>query len=281
LIPDQQGVEFLQWCLPRLHLRWRGFRKVRRQVYKRIARRMTELALSDIEGYRKYLQSHPEEWQKLDALCWISISRFYRDRRVFEQLGDQCLPVLAKSILGQGKRNLHCWSAGCAAGEEAYTLALLFHHRLAPRFPMLRLHIIATDADPTALRRAERGCYPNSSLRELPAEWRADAFVEVADDLCLKAEYRRSATFLLQDIRECAPAGIFHIILCRNLAFTYFDDALQRSAMERLTRRLAPGGILVVGKVEIIPEGPWGLEPWAPQLGIFRKTHREKGKNGY
>jgi len=279
LIPDQQGVEFLQWCLPRLHLRWRGFRKVRRQVYKRIARRMTELALSDIGRYRTYLQSRPEEWQRLDALCWISISRFYRDCRVFERLENACLPDLAKTILARGEHELRCWSAGCAAGEEPYTLALLFHYKLAPRFPMLRLHIVATDADSKALRRAERGCYPASSLRELPAEWCADAFERIAHEFCLKAEYRRSVSFMHQDIRERVPEGPFHLILCRNLVFTYFDDDLQREAILSIANRLLAGGVLVVGKHETIPDGPWELEPWQPRLGIFRKVKTENKIN--
>lgn len=277
MIPDDDGVQFLQWCLPKLHLRWRGFRKVRRQVYKRINRRMTDLALSDIEAYRDYLHCHPEEWQRLDAFCWISISRFYRDRRVFEQLGKECLPALAEGVIGRGERELRCWSAGCAGGEEPYTLALLFHHRMTLQFPTLGWRIIATDSDATALRRAERGCYPDSSLRELPAEWRTDAFDRVADELCLKAEYRSSVTFFPQDIREHAPDGPFHLILCRNLVFTYFDDALQKTATDSIAGRLVRGGILVIGKGETLPEGAWGLEPWQPQLGIFRKTKREKG----
>ena len=238
---------------------------------------MTELALTDLEAYRDYLQSHAEEWPRLDALCWISISRFYRDRRVFEQLGSKCLPALAKTVIARGETELRCWSAGCAAGEEPYTLALLFHYRLASRFPNLRVHIIATDADPIALRRAERGCYPASSLKDLPAEWRANAFDQIADAFCLKADYRRSVTFARQDIRERVPEGPFHLILCRNLVFTYFDDVLQRAAAERIARRLVSRGILVIGKGETIPEGAWGLEPRNTKLGIFCKGKTENG----
>jgi len=271
LIADNDGVRFLQWCLPRLHLRWEGFRKVRRQVYKRINRRLVELGLCDVEAYRDYLNTHPEEWERLDAFCRIGISRFYRDRRVFERLEREIIPDLARVALSRGERELRGWSAGCAGGEEAYTVALLYHYRLAQQFPTLCLQIIATDVDPAAIRRAERGCFANSSLKELPPEWRLRAFNRVGNELCLKEEYRSTVTFMVQDIRECAPEGCFHLIFCRNLVFTYFDEALQRIATERIAKRLVPGGALVVGKGESIPDGSWGMKPWLPTLGMFRK----------
>ena len=80
LLTDRQCVEFLQWALPQLGLRWAGFRKVRGQVRKRIVRRLRELELTHIAEYRPYLAEHPAEWTVLDACLRISISRFYRDR---------------------------------------------------------------------------------------------------------------------------------------------------------------------------------------------------------
>ena len=85
---DADCVEFLQWALPRLRMRWAGFRKVRGQVCKRIGRRLKELGLGDIDAYRSYLDKHSEEWEILDGLCRITISRFHRDRKVFECLRD-------------------------------------------------------------------------------------------------------------------------------------------------------------------------------------------------
>ncbi len=83
---DPECIRFLQWALPQLHMRWPGFRKVRAQVCKRIGRRMTGLGLSEFSSYRSYLEETPEEWSTLDTLCRITISRFYRDRDVFEHL---------------------------------------------------------------------------------------------------------------------------------------------------------------------------------------------------
>lgn len=271
MISDAEGVQFLQWCLPRLHLRWPGFRKVRRQVYKRIKRRLQELGLPSVEAYRFYLEHHPGEWGTLDTLCWIPISRFYRDRAVFQHLEHEILPQLAQLVVARREGEIRCWSAACAGGEEPYTLAIIWRQRLVTRFPTLRLRILATDIDPQAIHRAERGYYRASSMKDLPAEWRTQAFVTIGDDLCLRDEYRASVTFMVQDIRERAPEGLFHLILCRNLAFTYFDETLQRKTMQRISDRLAPGGALVTGNLESLPGGPWGIHPWFTRLGIYRK----------
>jgi chemotaxis protein methyltransferase CheR len=272
LIPDPQGVQFLQWCLPRLHLRWRGFRKVRRQVYKRINRRLQELGLPNIAAYRAYLEDHPGEWPVLDDFCRIGISRFYRDRSVFQYLEHEVLPQLAQLAIAGGEDEIRCWSAGCARGEEPYTLAIIWRDRLAMQFPKLGLRIVATDIDFQAIRRAERGCYSASSVKELPTEWRTGAFVPIANELCLKDEYRTHVTFMAQDIREQEPEGLFHLILCRNLVFTYFDEALQQKTLQRLADRLAPGGALVIGRLESLPDGFPGIQPWSTRLGVHRKS---------
>lgn len=269
---DSEGVQFLQWCLPRLHLSWPGFRKVRRQVYKRINRRLQQLQLPNIDTYRDYLEDHPAEWATLETLCWISISRFYRDRSVFQYLESDVLPRLAQCVAAGQGQELRCWSAGCAGGEEPYTLAIIWKQSLASQYPMLQFRVVATDIDPQAIQRAERACYHASSVKQLPATWRAPAFTTIGDEFCLNDEYRSSVMFRLQDIRERAPEGTFHLILCRNLVFTYFDENLQREVMQRLTERLTSGGALIIGQLECLPEGSWGLEAWSRRLGTYRKT---------
>jgi chemotaxis protein methyltransferase CheR len=272
LILDAEGVEFLQWCLPRLHLRWQGFRKVRRQVYKRIQRRLQELGLPSVEAYRVYLEHQAGEWGTLDTLCWIPISRFYRDRSVFQHLEHEILPRLAQTVVARREPEIRCWSAGCAGGEEPYTLAIIWRQKLLARFPALCLRIFGTDIDPQAVHRAERGCYRASSLKDLPTEWRTQAFLTIGDEFCLRDEYRSGVTFLVQDIRETAPEGLFHLILCRNLAFTYFDATLQRETMQRISDRLASGGALITGNLESLPDGCWGVQPWLARLGVYRKA---------
>lgn len=100
---DEACVDFLQWCLPRLGKRWAGFHKVRSQGCKRIARRMQDLGLRSLDTYRDYLNAHRDEWNHLDAMCRITISRFYRDRGVFDAaLQRMCLGRLVDRLAPGG-----------------------------------------------------------------------------------------------------------------------------------------------------------------------------------
>src|SRR5262249_5469574 len=141
---DPECTAFLQWALPRLDLRWAGFRKVRKQVRKRLKRRLQLLGLPGFVAYRDLLAANPEEWRALDDCCRITISRFFRDRQVFETLCDRVLPEMARRATSQ-QRDAQCWSAGCASGEEPYTLRLLWDLKTgaAPR-----LSILPPDPDP-------------------------------------------------------------------------------------------------------------------------------------
>ena len=249
---DADCVAFLQWALPRLDLRWPGFRKVRRQVCKRIARRMAALGLPGIEAYRAYLSAHQNEWAVLDGFCRITISRFYRDRAVFEHLAQDVFPALAASARSGP---VACWSAGCASGEEPYSLAILWQLAAQKAAGWPPLSIVATDADAHLLTRARVACYPPGSLRDAPAGWRDTAFEQRNGQLCLRDSFRRPVRFLQQDIRAEMPPGPFDLILCRNLAFTYFAPAVQARVLARLEDRLADDGWLVVGRREMLPDG--------------------------
>lgn len=269
---DGECVELLQWAAPRLRLRWEGFRRVRGQVCKRIGRRMKALGLESAAAYRARLDADPAEWAVLDSLCRVTISRFFRDQRVFEVLRESLLPTLLTDARARGETVFRVWSAGCASGEEPYSMAILFRLGLAPLFPELRLELIATDADESLLARADRACYPTGSLRELPREWTLKAFSPTPDgEPCLKPEFREGLSFLRQDLRAQLPEGPFHLVLCRNVAFTYFAPPLQQQVLARLLERLVPGGLLVIGGHESLPESATGLERAAGPLPVFRK----------
>ena len=152
---------------------------------------------------------------------------------MFDALADRILPALAARA-AEGNE-LRVWSAGCAAGEEPYTIALLWRHALAPRFPALRARIVATDVDADALARARSACYPPSSLKELPRAWRDAAFAARDGRLCLHDDVRAAVELRCEDLRLRAPDGPFHLILCRNGAFTYFAEPLQRDVAARVT----------------------------------------------
>jgi chemotaxis protein methyltransferase CheR len=246
-------------------LRWSGFRRVRRQVCKRVQRRMGELGLDGPDAYRALLERSPGEWSALDGLCRIPISRFFRDRRVFERLEHEVLPELARAHVA-----LHALCAGCASGEEPYSLKLLWELRVRPRFPSATLHITASDADERLLERARRGCYPQSSLRELPDDLREAAFDRSEDGFRLRAELREGIELRCDDLRRVLPPGPYALVLCRNLAFTYFEPGLQLEVLARIREHLLPGGYLVVGAHESLPAGARGFA----QSALGREIHR-------
>lgn len=257
---DADCVEFLQWALPRLNMRWVGFRKVRRQVCKRISRRMKELDIQTIGQFRERLEEDPDEWLVLDAACRITISRFCRDRHVFDELAQVVLPDLFERAL-KGGRPARCWCAGCASGEEAYTLAILWNAVLPPVYRDVGFDIVGTDADPVMIARAEKACYSRGALKDIPEDWLSLAFNKVGVDYCIRPAYRRNSIFQLQDIRNEWPSGKFDLILCRNLAFTYFAPDLQQSVLDRIKARLRPSGYLVIGAHEALPESNTAFEP--------------------
>jgi chemotaxis protein methyltransferase CheR len=237
---------------------------------------LAELSIADVAAYRAYLEATPDEWRHLDGLCHVTISRFYRDRGVFDFLLRSVLPALARDASGR-RAALEAWSAGCASGEEAYSLALMWQLAGGSGDPGIALHVLATDLDETMLRRARAAEYPESALRDLPGAWREAGFTRRGEIYRLRPEFRRSVTLLRHDVRQPAPPGPFDLVLCRNVAFTYFDFGLQHLVAAQLAACIRPGGALVVGAHETLPEGTQGLAPWSEPLGIFRRLS-DRGK---
>ena len=137
---------------------------------------------------------------------------------------------------------------------------------LAPRYPGLSLRVVATDVDGQLLARARAGRYRRSSLREVPNEWRDAAFTRCGELYVVSPALRSAVEFHQQDMREALPAGPFELILCRYVAFTYFEAILNRRTLERLLALLRPGGALVIGLKEQLPAGVPGVETWVPDL---------------
>jgi chemotaxis protein methyltransferase CheR len=256
-------------------MRWQGFRRVRGQVCKRIARRLATLGLRDIDAYRAWLADDETEWRVVDRMCRVTISRLWRDRETLAVLGSVVLPDLAAIAVGSGLSTLDVWSCGCASGEEPHSIAMLFHERVAPGYPGLGVRILASDVDLHLLRRARCAVYPVAAARDVPPEVAAVALEPAGSDA---AEVRvrdrdRAAVHIVQgDVRDGVPGGPFHMILCRNLVFTYFEERLQRTVGALLVDSLHAGGALVLGGHETLPDGRVGLQPWPAAATVFRRS---------
>jgi chemotaxis protein methyltransferase CheR len=248
--------------------RWEGYRKVRKRVGRKIMRRAVELGYSSLKEYQDFLVADRDEWARLDPLLDVTISRFYRDRAVFDFIDREVVPALLRSAASSGCSEVRAWSVGCANGEEPYTLALMWEFADKPAgAPDLR--ILATDVKPSVLLRAKAARYPGSSVRDLPTQWREAAFDQVDDALLLAPRYRNRVTFVEHDIRDDPPDGHFDLVLCRYQAFTYFDDAGQRRTLDALAEVTRPGSVLVLGSREKLPSGVANFRPLEERLGVF------------
>lgn len=282
---SSECVAFLQWALPRMNMRWPGFRRVRGQVCKRLSRRLRELDLQSLDEYRAHLDAHPAEWDVLDGFCRITISRFYRDRGVFDTIRDPILPALGRAALLREDPVIHCWSAGCASGEEPYSLSLAWDLQVAAEVPGADLRIVATDVDIDLLERARAACYPPGALKDLPEEWTALAFERSDQQLCLHPSYRGRVELLRQDIRLEMPPGPFDLVLCRNLVFTYFEASLQAELLHEAaplrTRLFRPPGSVVEGRrIESLQRRAHRVGPRRPLL-LLRWRGSRAAARGY
>jgi chemotaxis protein methyltransferase CheR len=225
---------------------------------------MESLGIHDFRAYLSLLRRNPGEWDALRPLLTVTISRFFRNRRVFEVLARQVLSPLA------AKENPVCaWSSGCASGEEAYTLRILWEE-LPGRKP--DLSILATDIDEECLKRAEEGLYPESSLREVSGEISDRYFRGEGGRYRLREDVVRSVTFQRHDLLGESPPGDFDLVLCRNTAFTYFAVPRRIAIVEEIAAAVPPGGCLVLGRTEKLPPeaAAWFFRV-CPPYNIFRR----------
>ncbi len=264
-------VEFLQWALPRLGRRWEGYRKVKKQVCQRIRERMEKHGLKGHEQYRQFLESNPEEWALLDEMMRISISRFFRDYKSWELLKEKLLPQLVLKA-SEENRPVNCWSAGCASGEEPYSLAILWKYEIATDFPEAELQLIATDLDDHLLERANRACYTKGNLKYVPEKWLQECFEKQKREYCLKPSVKNMVEFKKQDIRQEMPPGKFDLVFCKNVVGMYFEKDKAAAIYRNIIERMHPGGYLFSGNHEPVPleELPW-LEEYNRGLNVYRK----------
>lgn len=219
-------------------------------IGRRLTNRMISLGITGLGAYLPLLESSPAEAHLLLERLTIKVSRFYRNRRVFDLLRHVVLPQLAAARRGAP---LRIWSAGCGNGEEAYTFAMLLDEAGVPG------EVIATDVDRGALAAAGIGRYASAALGELPEDLRArylrcdpagsQEHVVIADAL------RARVHFLPHDLtRPAVPlAGPpFQVIACRNVLI-YLQPAVQEQILRRLRASLVEGGVLVLGEAEWLP----------------------------
>jgi len=240
--------EFLKEVASCLGLQWRPFQ--RRGVKRKVERRIVEVGISRFDEYFLKVQKDPEEKSHLSKILTVTISRFFRDKEVFDTLETSVLPAILKN---REKGDLNVWSIGCASGEEPYSLALLWKNSFERNWPQIHFSVLATDIDEKMLRRAEEGRYKKSSLKETPQEILENCFKKEDGIFILNPSVRKSVEFKRHNILREEPFPGMDIIFCRNLAFTYFSKESQMKVLKKISSSLKEKGYLVIGKDESLP----------------------------
>lgn len=244
ILRERRGVDFA------------GYRKG--TIERRLADRMVVARTPGPAAYLDLLRGSESEIDRLASSFTIKVSRFYRNAFAFDFLRGSAIPGLRERFPGEP---LRAWSAGCAGGEEAYTLAMLLSDGDAD--------VCGTDLDDPALAAARDGRYAAGAFTEAP-EPLVREFVEPTGEpgiLAVADVLRRRVRFLRHDLGgRIAPAGApFHLVCCRNVLI-YFGRPLQRRALRLLVESLVPGGVLCLGEAE------WPTDEMTSLLVLDRKS---------
>jgi len=219
-------------------------------IQRRIAARLRARGVTSYRAYM-YLLDEEEYLQLFDTLT-INYTSFFRDTSTFQALRDQILRPLIREREQRGVRRLVMWSAGCASGEETYSLAILVSQVLGSRLSHWNIRILGTDIDENKLAQAREGIYGPLSFRGTKWPHLERYFLREGEKRRVRPDLKRLVRFQHHDLLHEEPPRRFDIILCRNVLI-YFQRPQQNYILQNFHKALYPGGYLILGKTEIIP----------------------------
>lgn len=241
-------------------------------ILRRIGVRLRACGAGSLTAYVERLNRDRQELTRLIQALTIHVSQFFRNPSTYRAIGEQILPTLLADKRQAGARALRLWSAGCATGEEPYSLAILLLERAPEVVRELSTVIYATDVDAETLERAREGVFPARSLAHLPPAWRARHFTADGTRYRVGAVARRLVFFKEHNLLRRPPVGRLDLIVCRNVLI-YMAPPVQGQVLEAFQRVLNPGGFLVLGKVEgLTPGFRERFEVVDPAERIYRRS---------
>ena len=221
----------------------------RSSLQRRMGKRMQSLRIECYSDYLDYLEVHPDEFILLFNTILINVTGFFRDTAAWEFLAAE---VIQRLITGkQPHEPIRVWSAGCASGEEAYTLAIVFAEALGLESFRQRVKIYATDADEEALVQARQASYSARDLQPVSPELRSKYFEEVGNHFVFRPDLRRAVIFGRHDLVQDAPISRMDLLVCRN-TLMYFNAETQSRILTRFHFALNDTGVLFLGKAEMM-----------------------------
>jgi two-component system CheB/CheR fusion protein len=269
--PEQQAAfeALLQYLKEERGFDFTGYK--RPSLMRRVQRRMEAIEIEDFEAYHDYLAVHPQEFTSLFNTILINVTGFFRDREAWGYLQEQVLPEMLARRDGQPIR---AWSAGCASGEEAYTLAMVLAEVLGLDEFVQRVKIYATDVDEEALTIARQASYTDREVEGVPEELQEKYFERHGQRLVFRKELRRAVIFGRNDLVQDAPISHVDVLACRN-TLMYFNAETQAQVLQRIHFALRPDGLLFLGKAEMLLGHANLFRPLEIKRRFFRKLPAE------
>ncbi|AFE08315.1 CheR methyltransferase SAM-binding domain-containing protein [Corallococcus coralloides DSM 2259] len=246
------------------------FRNYKRAtLQRRIERRMQATRCRSRTAYLALLERDPTEVSTLVSSMLIKLTSFFRDKEVWQALEQS----VAELVRQRPDAELRIWSAGCATGEEAYSLAIIAAEAMGPGYPGAELKVFGTDVDEDAIATARRGIYSPEQLENVSPERLARFFVRTGNSFTVRKEIRRAVVFGVNNLVSDAPVSRIDIILCRNV-FIYLDSELQKRVLARFQFALRRNGLMVLGRSELIPFAARLFRP----IDLARRIYRRDGQ---
>ena len=244
----------------------------RSSLMRRVDRRMAQVGVASYVDYLDRLELQGDEFTSLFNTILINVTSFFRDAEAWQHLSQEVLPaLLARKPVSQP---LRVWSAGCASGEEAYTLAIVLAELMGLAEFRDRVKIYATDVDEEALAHARQAGYTEREVRGIPPELLERYFDQTGGRFVFRKDLRRSVIFGRNDLVQDAPISRIDLLVCRN-TLMYFNAETQSRILTRFHFALASAGILFLGKAEMLLGHGTLFAPVDLKRRMFRKASHE------
>jgi len=220
-------------------------------VTRRLERRLHATGSKTYPDYMRFLDTHPEEYQKLADDLTIKVSGFFRSPYSFQQAAGLVLPELLSYKEGRGERGIRFWSAACARGEEPYSMAILLAEFLGKRQHDFDISIYATDISRWALSDAQAGIYSPKDIESLSTAISHNYFIQQSQSYEVRADIRQMVSFSYFDLTSTTEPQFTEVdcIFCCNVLI-YLQKQLQKRVLDMLYDSLATPGYLILGEVE-------------------------------
>jgi len=242
-------------------------------ILRRTKRRAAYHDFATLSRYYDFLKSSPEEIEALSKDFLISVTAFFRDKEAFDYIQKNVIPGILKKLLPG--EELKLWVAGCATGEEVYSLAMLIAEQLTGDLAFTVVKIFATDIDSAALIHAGKGVYQPDTVKNVSADRLKKYFIKEGEQYRITPALRKMAIFAQHDLVKNPPYCNMHFISCRNLLI-YMAPVLQRKVFSMLLFGLKMDGYLFLGSSENPMPIIHSLEVVSKQYKIYRNTKSKR-----